>query len=377
MKSTRHFAIVVAGLTVASALFASGSVKASEPFFMGLGDLPEGNTRSVVYGLSADGSTVVGDSNVADGQHAYIWTMATGMQDLGPGIALAASADGSVVAGEGLLDVGIYDGFRWTEASGKQAIGMPDSVGYGMGVSSDGSVIVGADAQGATRWTQATGTVPLDSPFPGHLSAASDVSDDGVVVVGQQTTPPLNREQAFRWTQSTGMTLLGTLFGAGGSVATATNADGSVVVGFTGWGFFEAWRWTPSGGMVGLGDLPGGEYSSTAWDVSPDGSLVVGFSSTNNGFEAFVWDAANGMRNLKSLFLNEGLDLTGWTLTQAKAVSADGRTFAGDGINPQGNEEAWIASLGSAVPEPNAALLLLLGVVGLQWRIMRRVRRLP
>jgi probable HAF family extracellular repeat protein len=277
---------------------------------------------------------------------------------LGPGIALAASADGSVVAGVGLLDGGVqWDGFRWTEASGKQAIGMPASVGYGMGVSSDGSVIVGADLQGATRWTQATGAVPLGSPFPGLYNAASDVSDDGLVVVGQQETPPLQREQAFRWTQSTGMTLLGTLFGAGGSVATATSADGSVVVGFTGYGFFEAFHWTPSGGMVGLGDLPGGEYSSTAWDVSSDGSLIVGFSSTNNGFEAFVWDAANGMRNLKSVFLDEGLDLTGWRLTQAKAVSADGRTFAGDGINPQGNQEAWIASIPTSIPEPSTLVL--------------------
>lgn len=373
MKNTRHFAMAVAGLTVASALIANRPVEATEPFFMGLGDLPGSLTRSVAYGLSADGSTVVGDSNGGDDQHAYVWTMATGMMDIGRGIALDASADGSVVVGKS------SGAFRWTQQTGPESLG-PGTGRFllGMGISADGSVIAGtlSDAPGAYRWTEATGAVPLGTLFPNSENYAADISADGLVIVGSQGPPPgQGWETAFRWTQLTGVQLIGTLPGERSSVARATNADGSVVVGFA--GSFKAYRWTLTGGMVGLGDLPGGESISDALDVTADGSLVVGYSATNEGLEAFVWDAANGMRNLRSILIDDGLDLTGWTLTRAWAVSADGRTFAGDGINPQGNEEAWIASLGSAVPEPNAALLLLLGVVGLQWRIMRRVRRLP
>ena len=52
---------------------------------------------------------------------------------------------------------------------------------------------------------------------------------------------------------------------------------------------------------------------------------------------AFIWDTLNGMRNLKYLFENEyGLDLTDWHLRSASAISADGLTIAGTGINPDG-----------------------------------------
>ena len=37
-----------------------GPADAAEPFFMGLGDLPGGGFSSFAYGVSADGSVVVG-----------------------------------------------------------------------------------------------------------------------------------------------------------------------------------------------------------------------------------------------------------------------------------------------------------------------------
>ena len=42
--------------------------------------------------------------------------------------------------------------------------------------------------------------------------------------------------------------------------------------------------------------------------------------------------------------------LAGWTLTYARGISADGRTIVGDGMNPCGQPEAWIAHLGDAPP---------------------------
>ncbi len=53
-----------------------------------------------------------------------------------------------------------------------------------------------------------------------------------------------------------------------------------------------------------------------------------------------------GMSDLKSVLEIElELDLTGWTLIQASAVSDDGLKIAGWGINPSGQTEAWVADL--------------------------------
>jgi len=96
--------------------------------------------------------------------------------------------------------------------------------------------------------------------------------------------------------------------------------------------------------MIGLGDLPGGDYASRALGVSGDGSVVVGRGTSALGYEAFVWNPDDGMRALKDVLEDDyRLDLTGWTLTSANDVSSDGLTVVGDGINPEGNQEAWIA----------------------------------
>lgn len=131
----------------------------------------------------------------------------------------------------------------------------------------------------------------------------------------------------------------------------------------------EAFRWTADGGMVGLGDLPGGSFSSTASSVSADGSVVLGFGQTSLGQEAFLWDETNGMRSLQEVLSGElGLDLTGWQLTEATAVSADGRTIVGNGTNPNGFEEGWIA----VVPEPSTYTLAGCGLVALLIAAWRR-----
>ena len=131
---------------------------------------------------------------------------------------------------------------------------------------------------------------------------------------------------------------------------------------------------------MGLGDLTGGLFSSVAYGVSGDGSVVVGSSNATSGAspnEAFLWDEAHGLRNLNLVLGALGLDLTGWTLEQARAISEDGRTIVGIGHSPSGGNEAWIA----VIPEPSTALLMglsplafallgtLLGLVG--WRRLR------
>ncbi|NCQ86346.1 MAG: PEP-CTERM sorting domain-containing protein [Microcystis aeruginosa W13-18] len=336
--------------------------------FQGLGDLPGGRFSSYASGVSADGSVVVGssESTAMFTVEAFRWTQSTGMVGLGdlPGGgfgsgASGVSADGSVVVGSSMRGNG-PEAFRWTQATGMIGLGtLPGGVFYSgaSGVSADGSVVVGENSYlngGGTeafRWTQATGMVRLGGIFGVHRASA--VSADGSVIVGYDAV----YKEAFRWTQDTGKVGLGDL--PGGSFysnANGVSADGSVVVGVSdSANGNEAFRWTQGTGMVGLGFLEGGLFGgSSALGVSADGSVVVGSSSGANGGGAFIWNSAQGMRSLQQVLTNDyGLDLTGWFLNEANAISADGLTVVGSGTNPNGLTEAWIASLdGEPVSQP-------------------------
>jgi uncharacterized membrane protein len=101
---------------------------------------------------------------------------------------------------------------------------------------------------------------------------------------------------------------------------------------------------------------------TTAWDVSGDGSVIVGnMPNANAAPGAMVWDATHGARELEVILTALGVDFAGWDLTGAQGVSADGRTIVGFGPSPNGFHEAFIA----VIPERSIALLMGLGLVGL------------
>ena len=352
------------------------------PSFRGLNDPSSGYDGSHGYGVSADGSVVVGSVHFSRHWEAFRWTATAGMQPLGalPG-GVFSRARG--VCGHGLTVVGFSNStesqpldqaFRWTAETGILAMGdLPGGsfASEATAVSADGSVIVGSgrsEVSGhnreAFRWTEDGGMQALGD-LPGEMfhSEALAVSADGSVVVGWSRS--YSGSEAFRWTAETGMQGLGDLPGDGfGSHAHGISADGSVVVGWAvSEGGYEAFRWTAPTGMHGLGDLLGGASYSVAHAVSGDGNVVVGYSiGEEDRAEAFVWDTGHGMRSLKGLLQDEcGLDLTGWRLKEATAVSADGMTIVGLGQNPDGAGEAWVAVL----PEPAALALLGVGLMGL------------
>src|SRR6185295_12503846 len=180
----------------------------------------------------------------------------------------------------------------------------------------------------------------------GLNSGATAVSTDGAVVVGQgsSTSGPV----AFRWTQAGGMVGLNPLPGAFASRALGVSPDGSVVVGASRPRSIDAaFRWTASTGMTELAAPP--VVQSRAMAAS-GGCVVVGSEYSGPvDTEAFIWDTTNGLRILKNVLINDqGLDLTGWTLTEATAITPDGLTIVGFGTNPVGEQEAWIAVLSGA-----------------------------
>jgi probable HAF family extracellular repeat protein len=143
----------------------------------------------------------------------------------------AVSADGSVVVGQAEIAGGQSRAFRWTSAGMVNLGTFGGNYSYANAVSADGSVVIGqAEIAGgqsrAFRWTSA-GMVNLGT-FGGNYSSAYGMSADGSVVVGYAEIAS-GQGRAFCWT-SAGMTDLGT-FGGNSSYAYAVSADGSTVVG--------------------------------------------------------------------------------------------------------------------------------------------------
>ncbi|MBI5865903.1 MAG: PEP-CTERM sorting domain-containing protein [Planctomycetes bacterium] len=100
-------------------------------------------------------------------------------------------------------------------------------------------------------------------------------------------------------------------------VANGVSADGSVVVGYGSSErsqLIEAFRWTAETGLVPLGSVNPDHIYSVASGVSADGQVVAGSSYNGTGFR---WTEADGM-----------VPIGGWS-TNAYAISADGSTIVG------------------------------------------------
>lgn len=348
--------------TVIAALLASSVAKLScAGELLDLGVLP-GAASMQAKGLSADGQVVIGDAFAVDGaSQAFRWTRATGLLSLtaagqGSSNAYACSADGSVIVGQGGNRA-----FRWTAAGGSQTLGVltdyesyqgfPHNVSTSTCVSASGSLVAGLSyysGAGAAKpfvWSVSSGqmaspNVSLNGSTSSETHTVYDMSADGSVLVGFN-----NYLGAFRATAG-GTQLLVRPNGEPGwgsvSQALAVSDDGSVVVGFSG---ARAFRWTSSMKMIELGHLPGA-MSSVAHATNGDGSVVVGTS----GNRAFLWTRSAGMSELLPLLAAAGVDVSGWSLEVAHAVSADGTSIAGWGTCA-GQQRAFVAT-GVPMPPP-------------------------
>ncbi len=370
---------------------------AGQPSFQGLGYDPGWHAITRVSDVSADGRVVVGTTNLLGGpDQAFRWTEAEGMipltglpEGMSGSSAWAVSADGEVIVGDCVEPHSVIQSefvvraFRWTRSGGMESLPrlsqMLDTTASG--VSADGGTVVGNTFRfrAPFRWV-ASGEVQSLDRLVGHFgSRARAVSGDGSAVAGDSTG--IRRSwQAWRWTASEGTVGLGDPPGGpSSSGAEAISADGTTVVGWSEaveWFLLFRWtaeevlafRWTAEEGMVTLGDLPGGSVDSVALDVSADGSIIVGESDGALGGEAFIWDGAHGMRSLKTVLTEEyGLDLSGWELGRAEGISDDGMTIVGEGVNPMGFDEAWIA----VVPEPGVLAFMVAGGVFASFRRRR------
>src|SRR5579884_1146460 len=283
---------------------------------------PLGTNAGNTVGVNAIGFgselIAAGTSDIdAGNSHAIRWTLSGGTQDLGAlggccgggSTAYGISGDGSTIVGATQINGFNHShAFRWTQAGGMQDLGtlvgaQEDTIAYA--ANQDGSVVVGqADNGNAFRWTQAGGMKDLGNL--GVNSVAYAVSADGSVVVGTSTLVG-GAQHAFRWTQATGMQDLGALPGLNYATATDISADGNIVVGYA----------LSAGGPFG---------GPAGW--------TTGDSGMGTAARPFRWTAATGMQDLNTVLANAGVNMTGTTLWIATSITADGADIGGVGIFP-------------------------------------------
>tara|TARA_R110002124_G_scaffold1207_8_gene6641 strand:- start:5664 stop:7754 length:2091 start_codon:yes stop_codon:yes gene_type:complete len=330
-------------------------------------DLETLGTNSVAYAISGDGSTVVGSTDV--GQFtAYFWNDAdgmTGLSSLGgvPGTcgsaANAVNADGSVIVGYSAGGAQTYAAVRWDGLAITELTNGYASTSEATGVSGDGDVIVGNRDNGGTNeafvWTSGSGAMSDLSGVVGE-SYAYAVSSDGVYVGGASDVS--GTQVAMRWSSGDGLETLGTIDGfAGYSYTYALSADGSVATGFSQTaGGNQAFRWVDGSGMTGLGTLAGGD-ASYGQALSAGGNVIVGFSDSSGTHTAFRWTEILGMESLVDILEASDVDTTGWTLDEARGVSADGLLIVGTGTFG-GTDHAFLMTSDALItPEEFAASL--------------------
>ncbi len=337
--------------------------------FDALGDLAGGERASQAADVSTTGDVVVGWSVDEDGDQAVRWTLASGLEALG-GTASRANA----VSPDGLRVVGSvaepsYEKGRaavqWHGSEPYQVLEGPRQppdgpislmVVEGRAVLDDGRVfgtciqygaygeplacrfqaphevqvffvghVFAADAAGDFAGTlHSERHAPFHSfadydqlrlPYPdgvtcdvnaGCLAEARDFSDAGALIVGTSHVP---------------------LPGSAGGAASPL--------------FDIAFTFDPERGALSLPDLEGGELRSGAYAVSADGAIIAGFGSDAQGQHALVWLERTPVPLADLVRDARGAIPDGFELLEVRALSADGRTFVGNGRNAQGAPEGF------------------------------------
>lgn len=376
--SIRSFISIVALPSILAVGLSSPVIAASVTFpsFTGVGQLPGGQATygsvfSITERVSADGQTVIGGSNSSRGDVGFVWTSSSGIQFVpnppGSGntaqAVLGVSGDGTIIVG----GASGYEPFTWTSANG--SVGLPGPTpATAAAVSPDGQLIAGYAGTTAQNlqlevWSGVSST---NTGINYLVNSPIGISNMGHIVAG--TTTINNSTVAYTWTANSGASYL-----SGPSTATDISANGNVVVGsLETAGVFQPAEWTASTGWTVLANPFGSAYGGSSEGVSADGSVIVGELNSPSGEQAFVWNAASGMQLVDSILTQDGVSsVTSWSLSEATDLSADGTTIVGNGTDPAGNLEGWVATV--PVPEPASLGALVIGMTVIQIRRRRGI----
>jgi len=259
--------------------------------------------------VSDDGTVVCGNIHpLQSGSTAGIWTAAAGWQDLGylptasggcgGGLSTAydISGDGTAVVGLSWVNGCDARGFFWTASTGMQELaGLANGQNRCSAISGDGLSLGGFAQSSFSRtpayWVTDTTGYVLDQDLQGEVYG---FTEDGSRSVGTLYFPGTGSTlSAFvRDADSGEITDLGKLQSTWAAAASDLSEDGKVIVGFDYLSLgHKAWVWTSGDGIVslanrlaalGLTNLPNFLVCNA---VSDDGRVVVGYAQPVGGTE--------------------------------------------------------------------------------------------
>lgn len=372
-RNMRRSAVLLSAIALgfASSQPADGQCT-TPPCFQGLGDLPGGASSSSAFSLSADGTTVVGESQSASGTEAFRWRSVEGIVSAGElaggsfySRAEDVSADGSIVAGSSSSqNSGAFpqlEGFRWSSVTGPVGIGDLSGGGFSStsrGISDDGGIIVGFSAGNLPpaqpfRWTEASGMQQL--PLPGGWSGiAMTVSGDGSTAFGFASAGNPNiSAHLVRWTTPTTFEDLGAFPDEShAAIPFRCSTNGQNVVGYACSATCTPFEWKNAVGFTALQVLTGAT-NGRALAITNDASLVSGYCETAGVQQAVIWGPTRVVEPVADVLMQNGISVpAGWSLLTSEDIVVNGNvvTICGSGTNPQGNPEAWIARYASPPP---------------------------
>ncbi len=372
--------VVALAAVLTTSAFAQGRGVTFTPVGLFEDDFP----LTTVVSISDDGKTAVGMHAFFQGN--YIWNEETGRGDLGPvNGAPRISGDASVVSSTPFEPVAfafsqsaIWTGGFWPDQTWEFIPTPPDfsfcdSSGQSVhNMNSDGKFVTGLtwlDPGGANGngcggasgflWEEGVGTTVLDNSVNNDSTRGNAVNADGSVVVGWGQT---NTREAMKWVNGVQSFICPNPSGQGGDIFCTegwdVSADGSLILTSAATPLdFNARAAIINEDQdiefIPFPAVPGDPQFDTLslYAMSDDGSTAVGSFGGGGFFGSppypVLWNRDLGMTiDLQVMLLGQGLDdLFFWFLTDALAVSADGKKIGGSGTNPDGWVEGFVVDL--------------------------------
>ncbi len=258
-----------------------------------------------------------------DGQ----WTHLDEPTFIDTSIVYGMSRDGSRLVGSGLLSVSESRGWIWDAEQGQQVLPLSESMlgAVATGTSDDGRVVIGYQFDN-TNYGQPDGVV---------RRFATRWFDGEPEILVDTHTHPLRRPYS---SSADGRIIIGSLQG-GDFNAAHPQLD-------------QAWYWTEQSGAVYLGLAPDAMDTSPyyAVAVSAEGNLIAGYyvAELDDGVWAerpFIWTQATGLTAIGAILAQQGLDDGDWRSMGPVGISSDGDLMLLTGFRDDNSETRRAALL--------------------------------